>query len=162
MSRRLPSSVVLAGLLLVAAVPALATEWCGENGVVRFSFAAGPDLVEVHDAGEPVGGVTTVDVWAWLADVDPVSEDGEKFLRLGGFELELEITGAEAFVLKQEFPTKSLNVGRRLGAIAAGLVPGERIENGRVELVKWQVMFQGRPENVRFGLKAGAAPSWRW
>ena len=156
----LPTVLPVLGLLLaVAAAPAFGTEWCGENGMVRFSFAAGPDLVEVLDTGESVNGVTTVDVTAWLTDVDPVHEDGEQFLRVGGYELELEITGAEAFLLKQEFPVKALNVGRKIGSIAAGMVPGQKIEDGRIVLATWQVMFQGRPENVRFGLKVGGTPS---
>ena len=151
-------AVGLALVLFVAAVPASATVWCGENGLVRFSFAEGADLVEVFDAGEPVNGVTMVDVWAWLTDVDAVAKDGENFLRVGGYELKLQIEGAEAFIIKQEIPGEALNVGRKVGSIAAGLVPGQRLTDGRALLVKWQVMFQGRPDNVRFGLdRAGTA-----
>lgn len=158
--RRVLARIVLSTVALLLLVgPAAATDWCGENGVVRFSFAEGKELVEVFDAGEPVNGVTTVDVYAWLTDVDPVAQDGERFLRVGGFELQLTIEGAEGFILKQEFPSKVLNVGRKVGTIAAGLVPGERITDGQVHLVKWQVMFQGRPENVRFGLDAKGAQS---
>ena len=148
-------SFLMASLFMTLTVqPAVATDWCGENGVVRFSFATGDELVEVFDAGEPVNGVTTVDVHAWLTDVDLVAQDGESFLRVGGFELKLTIAGAEGFIIKQEFPSQALNVGRKIGSIAAGLVPGERLTDGRALLVKWQVMFQGRPENVRFGLDA--------
>ncbi len=152
---------VLMVLMITALMAATATAsvWCGENGVVRFSFAEGEDLVEVFDAGEPVNGVTTVDVYAWLSDVDLVAEDGEKFLRVGGFELELTIEGGEGFILKQEFPTQALNVGRKVGSIAAGMVPGQRLKNGRTLLVQWQVMFQGRPENVRFGLNPAGTMS---
>ncbi len=149
--------LILMALVVLATMPAgmaAASEWCGENGMLRFSFVEGAELVDVFDAGEPVNGVTTVDVYAWLADVEAVARDGEKFLRVGGFELELTITGAEGFILKQEFPTEVLNVGPRTGSIIAGLQPGNRLREGRTMLVKWQVMFQGRPQDVRFGLDA--------
>lgn len=142
---------VLTGAVLLA-VPAMGAVWCGENGVVRFSFAAGEDFVDVWQTGDAENGVTMVDVYAWLTDVDPVAYEGEQFLHLGGYELDLAITGAEAFIIAQEFPGEVLNVGRKNGNIAVGFVPGQRLVDGRVLLVKWQVMFQGRPENVRFGL----------
>jgi len=136
-----------------------ATDWCGENGLVRFSFVAGDSLVDVFDAGAAQNGVTNVTVYAWLTDVVPVAKDGERFLRVGGFELQLTITGAEGFILKQEFPGKVLNVGRKPGEIAVGLTPGQRLGEGRAYLVKWEVMFQGRPEDVRFGLAPAGVPS---
>ncbi|MDX2474080.1 MAG: hypothetical protein QNL91_10265 [Candidatus Krumholzibacteria bacterium] len=152
----LPLVLLMMALLATAAA---ASDWCGENGVIRFSFAEGQELVEVFDAGDPVNGVTTVDVYAWLADVDLVAQDGEKFLRVGGFELQLTIEGAEGFILSQEFPSQALNVGRKIGSIAAGMIPGQRLTDGQTLLVKWQVMFQGRPENVRFGLDAAGTMS---
>ncbi len=145
--------------MTVVTMPAVASDWCGENGVVRFSFAEGDELVEVFDAGEPVNGVTTVDVYAWLTDVDMVAYDGERFLRVGGFEMELTIEGAESFLLQQEFPGEVVNVGRKIGSLVVGYLPGQRLKNNRAYLVHWQVMFQGRPENVRFGLQANGAPS---
>ncbi len=149
--------IALAGLLTVAWFTAtegaaLASDWCGENGVIRFSLAAGDSLVEVLETGEAVNGVTTVDVYAWLTDVAEVSRAGEKFLRVGGVEMKLSIEGAEAFLLQQKFPTQVLNVGAEIGTIIAGFVPGQRLNKGSTLIVQWQVMFQGRPENVRFGL----------
>ncbi len=149
----------LAAAVLLLPAGARATEWCGENGLVRFSFAAGDSLVEVLKTGEPENGVTLVEVYAWLTDVDPVAKDGDRFLRVGGFELRLTIEGAEGFILKQDFPTKVLNVGRKTGEVVAGLQPGQRLVDGRTFLVHWQVMFQGRPENVRFGLDPDGAAS---
>ena len=149
------TAILLAACLLPAALlPNLAgaSTWCGENGLIRFSFAEGDSIVSVLDAGEPVGGVTTFEVYAWLTDVVPVANDGEAFLHLGGMEFQLTITGAESFILEQVFPSKALNVGREMGQIAAGLHPGEKIRNGKVLLVRWKVMIQGRPENVRIGL----------
>jgi hypothetical protein len=131
-----------------------ASTWCGENGLIRFSFAEGDSLVSLLDTGEPVGGVTNFEVYAWLTDIDPVAMDGEAFLHLGGMEFKLSITGAESFILEQKFPSQALNVGQEMGHIAAGLHPGEKIRDGKVFLVRWKVMIQGRPENVRIGLDA--------
>lgn len=129
-----------------------ASTWCGENGLIRFSFSEEDSMVTVMDTGEPVNGVTTFEVYAWLTDIDPVAHDGEAFLHLGGMEFQLTITGSEFFILEQVFPSQALNVGKKMGQIAAGLHPGERIRDGKVFLVKWKVMIQGRPENVRIGL----------
>jgi len=149
------TAVLLVAFLLPAILmPASsdASTWCGENGLIRFSFAEGDSLVTVLDTGEPVNGVTTFEVYAWLTDIDEVAMEGEAFLHLGGMEFQLTITGAESFILEQNFPSKALNVGREMGQIAAGLHPGERIRDGKVLLVQWKVMIQGRPENVRIGL----------
>jgi len=144
---------VLAMLALTVGVSAArATEWCGENGVIRFSFAEGDSLVEVLHTGDPDGGVTTVEVVAWLADVVPVERDMERFLTVGGFELELTMSGADGFILKQEFPGQAVNVCQKTGSLAVGFVRGQRLQSGRTRLVSWQIMFQGHPENVRFGL----------
>jgi hypothetical protein len=142
-----------AALVATTAGPAAASVWCGENGLIRFSFAVGDSLVEIGTTGEPQGGVTLVDVAAWLTDVDAVARNGDAFLRLGGAELTLVITGAEASIIGQEFPdAKALNVGSAPGQLAVGFHPGLRISEGRVLLARWKVLFQGRPANVRFGL----------
>lgn len=142
-----------AGWALSAALPAEATVWCGENGLIRFSFAARDTLVETLTTGEPKDGVTMVDVEAWLTGVDAVAREGDAFLRVGGAEFKLSITGAEATVVSQVFAeTKVLNVGQALGQVAAGFSPGARLKDGRALLVRWKVQFQGRPRNVRFGL----------
>ena len=150
-SRGIFLMVILVAAALMPAVVGAST-WCGDNGLIRFSFVAGDSLVTVLETGEPAGGVTTFDLYAWLTDVTPVAQDGEAFLHLGGLELKLDISGAEAFIMGQEFPSQVLNVGKEMGHIAAGLHPGERIRDRKVQLVKWKVMIQGRPENVRIGL----------
>ena len=142
--------VLLAGVIWP--VSSGASTWCGDNGLIRFSFVQGDSLVTVLHTGEPENGVTSFDLYAWLTEVDPVAKDGEAFLHLGGMELKLSITGAEAFILKQEFPSKVMNVGPEMGHIAAGFDPGQKIKKGQVLLVHWSIMIQGRPENVRFGL----------
>ncbi|MBM4131602.1 hypothetical protein FJ250_11355 [bacterium] len=148
----------LAGAVLwlgAAAGPAMASDWCGENGLVRFSFAAGDSLVETVQTGEPEGGVTIVDVFAWLTDLAPVARRGDAFLRLGGAELKLQVTGAEACVIAQEFPDpKALNVASEPGELAVGFHPGLRVQQGRVLLVHWKLLFQGQPRNARLGLDA--------
>lgn len=138
-------------VLLLPAVAGAST-WCGDNGVVRFSFTEGDSLVTVLETGEPENGVTTFEVYAWLTDVAPVAREGEAFLHVGGMELTLDVSGAEAFIIEQEFPSQVMNLGKRMGQIAAGMSPGERIRDGRVMLVRWKIMIQGRPENVRLGL----------
>lgn len=145
--------------VLAFACGATASTWCGENGTIRFDFAEGDDPVTVLETGEPEGGVTRVQVRCWLDGLDPVAHDGEAFLYIGGFELSLDIGGAEAFILKQELPEGSLNLGKKSGQIAAGIHPGEKIIDGRVLLATWELMFQGRPENVRIGLDPAGAHS---
>ncbi len=140
------------GLVLLPAGPAAASHWCGENGLVRFSFVEGDSLVSVADSGDPQGGVTRVDLFAWLTDVAPVANDGEALLAIGGYELTLDIQGAEAFILEQTFPEEGLNVGARSGSVAYGITHGQGLGQAGTLLVHWKLMFQGRPENVRIGL----------
>lgn len=149
----LPAMALMTGLMLSVALPAAASVWCGDNGLIRFSFAAGDSLVESLTTGEPKDGVTVVDVEAWLTGVDPVARDGDAFLRVGGVEFTLSITGAEATVISQEFAEpKVLNVGQVPGQVAVGFNPGARLIGGSALLVRWKVLLQGRPQNVRFGL----------
>ncbi|MBK8165822.1 MAG: hypothetical protein IPK64_07640 [bacterium] len=149
-------TMMLAGAILwlgLAVRPAAASVWCGENGLVRFSFTAGDSLVQTLQTGEPEGGVTIVDVYAWLTDMEPVARRGDAFMRLGGIELELQVTGAEASIISQEFTdAKALNVGAAPGALAVGFHPGLRVQQGRVLLVHWKLLFQGRPQDVQLGL----------
>lgn len=133
-------------------------EYCGQNGLVRFSFVEGDSLVSVLQSAEPTGGVTTVDVWAWLTEVDRISRNGYALLGIGGFEITLEIVGAEAVIVGQDFPDKHLNVGRQLGECIVGLDPGYKIRKGMTQLAHWTVMFQGRPQDVAIRLAPG--PTW--
>ncbi len=154
----LVAAAVLAAL--GAAGPAAASIWCGENGVVRFSFAPGDSVQETLVTGEPENGLTIVEVAAWLSDVTPVARQGDAFLRVGGVELKLVITGAEGQVIGQEFPDpRALNVGPAPGHLAVGYNPGLRLRDGRVLLARWKVLFQGRPQDVRFGLDAAGVKS---
>lgn len=145
--------LALAAALAVAAPAARASVWCGDNGLIRFSFAGGDTLTETLTVGETMPGMTIVNVSAWLTGVDPVARDGDAFLRVGGVEMKLVVTGAEATVISQEFAEKkAVNVSSVPGHLAVGFSPGARLVDGRVLLVRWQVMFEGSPRNVRFGL----------
>jgi len=143
--------VMTLAVLLVAA-PALATNWCGENGVVRLSFMPGGELQAVHEADGSEKGVTMVDVYAYLTDFTPVQRKGEAFLGIGGLEMKLLIEGAEGFITSQEFPVANRSLGRKPGEIIAGFYPGIEVGTEPVELVHWTVLFQGTPENVVFRL----------
>jgi hypothetical protein len=150
MRRLLVTAVLLTAVLLP--VSAGATVWCGENGLFRFSFVEGDSMVTVLHTEKPVGEVTFLEVYGWLTDVDPVSREGEFFLHVGGFELQLTIEGAEAYILEQNFPSEVLNIGKEIGQIAAGMYPEQKIRDGKVLLVTWKVLIKGPVENVRFGL----------
>ncbi len=146
-------TALVALAVLGAGRPAAASTWCGENGLIRFSFVEGDTIVEHLVTGEPQGGVTIIDVTAWLSDLDPVSRNGDAFLRLGGAELKLKITGAEASIIGQDFfDPRALSIGSVSGNVAVGFHPGLRCGPGFVKLVHWKVLFQGRPANVRIGL----------
>ncbi|MBU8871541.1 MAG: hypothetical protein KOO60_11815 [Gemmatimonadales bacterium] len=145
------SVVFLAVVLLFIAPSGAEAQWCGENGLIRFSLATGDSIVPVAHQ-EPENGVTVVDLYAWLSDVVPVARDGEAFMATGGFELTLVVEGAEAVVMEKKVPCKHLDVGQSNEVCIVGLDPGMSIKNGRVNLVQWKVMFQGRPEDVVFRL----------
>lgn len=146
------SALALLSGLAAGPLPAPATEWCGENGVIRFSFAAGDSLVPVAQAQPGPDGMTRVDLYAWLTDVADVARDGEALLAIGAFELTLRIEGAEAVILAQEFSAQGLNVGRAPGVVAFGLTEGQALRGGRAPLLHWQLMFPGPARNVRIGL----------
>jgi hypothetical protein len=158
--RRSLLTLVLAGVFLLP-VSAGASLWCGDNGVIRFSFVEGDSLVTVLNVPEPENGVSFFDVYAWLTDIDPVAQDGEAFINVGGVEMKLDITADEVFILEQDFPTEALNLGKELGHVAAGFHPEQRIRDGQVLLVRWKIMIQGKPENVRFGLDPSGLMSCR-
>ena len=101
-------TVVLLGLVLLPATSG-ATVWCGDNGLFQFSFIEGDSLVTVLHLEKSAAEVTFVDIYCWLADIDPVVREGDVFLHVGGFELKLTISGAEAFILEQNFPSEILN-----------------------------------------------------
>lgn len=150
MMQRILSAWALTATLLLVTAPAAVAGFCGENGVVRLSFSKGPQLQPVATVEPGENGVTMVDLYAWLTDVEPLEKDGQPFEGLASYELHLAIEGAEGYILKQEFSQEAKQIGPKLGSIIVGLYPGLYFTDGAVELVHWQIMFQGRPENVVF------------
>jgi hypothetical protein len=159
LSRRFISLVLLVALISVAGT-AQALDWCGENGVIRLSFEEGKSTANIHHA-ETENGVTKVIVVAWLTDVDSVSLDGKVFDTLGGFELDLKISGARGFILNKKIMGKGINVSQRKGGFIAGLAFGFPLVEGKVALAQWEVMFQGEVQDVMFSLDAEGLHSCR-
>lgn len=132
--------------------PAVASEWCGENGLVRLVFATAEGPTAVHDAAVGSDGTTRVELYAYLDAVTPVQRNEEAFLVIGGFELTLQIEGGEGFIVEERFPFKVVNVGRRPGECIVGIDPGQKLMPEGTELVRWTVVFAGQPRNVVFRL----------
>jgi hypothetical protein len=146
-------SILLTMLLLIGSADlASASGWVGENGLVRLSFTKGEELQGVTNVSEGEGGVTIVDLYAYLTDVDPVKLNGEAFLGLGAMEMTLMIEGAEGKITSQDFPVPCHSLGRNTGEVMAGIPDGLELEKEATLLVHWQIMFQGQPKNVVFRL----------
>ncbi len=142
--------------LLLITLPAAASTWCGENGVVRLSFTEGDALQPTKTMESGGKGITTVDLYAYITDADAVKLDGVAFLHMAALEFTLLIEGAEGFITSQEIPVPNRSVGRRPGEVLVGMDPGISVKNGRALLVHWKVLFQGQPENVVFKLDPSA------
>jgi hypothetical protein len=155
---RMPGTALVAALLVLVLSAGAQAQWCGDNGVIRFSLAEGDSIVSVLHA-EPENGVVLLEVSAWLTDVVPVARAGEAFLHTGGFEFELEVLGAEAFVTSKNVPAQHLDMGQSPTDLQVGLGEGIAIRQGRALLATWTVMFQGKPEDVVFKLKDGPGRS---
>jgi len=142
--------ICLAGLLGVT--PAVASTWCGQNGVVTLSFTDGDSLSGVASVAPDDNNLTIVDLYAVLTGVEPVARNQEAFLGIGGFELKLHIEGAEGIIQKQELAYRHINAATEMGACQVGILPGLTLEDGRATLVHWQILFIGQPRNVVFRL----------
>jgi len=151
MTTKFMRTMILITLLALAGA-AQASNWCGENGLVRFSFADGEEIMSVATAEPDESGVTLVDIFAWITDVTPLQKGGEAFLATSAVEMKLKIEGAEGFIIEQEFFMKNRNVGRASGTIAVGFDPGLPFVDGCTKVVRWRVLFQSKPENVVFSL----------
>ena len=143
-------TVFLTSLLMVTV--ATATDWCGENGLVRLSFTEGEELQAVKTVETSGKGITTIDLYAYITDMDPVKRDGEAFMGIGAVEFNLVIEGAEGFITSQIFAMANRSVGRKPGEVMVGLDPGLPVKGGSTQVVHWKVLFQGNPENVVFRL----------
>ncbi len=159
-ARRLPLALV-AGLLiaLVGGQPAAASEFCGGNGVVKLAFADTPELPAVQTATPDQTGMTVVDVWAVLDDVERVEGPGGVFLAIGGFELTLAVHGAEATILEKEIAFPYRDFGASKAECRVGTHPGQPFTEGRLTLVRWRVGFPGEVSDVVFDLAPDGAAS---
>jgi hypothetical protein len=137
------------------AVPAVASNWCGENGLIRFSFTEGDSLVPVLTTEADGSGMTRVELYVWLTDVDPVALGPNALLHVGGFEMELACEGAEGQVVGKTFPSNVLDVSDTPWQVMTGMNPNPKLVDGRTFLVKYEIVFEGRPENVRFSILPG-------
>lgn len=145
-------AVILVTLLLAAAPAALATTFCGCNGDIALSFTAPADLTPVTTADMDDKGLTTVEVYAVLDGVEELEGPRGVFLDLGGFELDLRISGAEAVGVEKEFLIPYRDFASRPTQCLVGTHPGERVVGGPLALVKWKVTFLGEVADVRFDL----------
>ena len=152
MMKKIVANGILVLTLMLLSFSNSAAEWCGENGLIRLSFTEGPELQSVMTTSAESKGVTMIDVYAYITDMDALKRNGEAFLGIGALELTLVVEGAEAFITSQEFPVAHRSVGRRPGEVIAGRDPGIILEEEQTQLVHWQVMFQGTPQNVVFSL----------
>lgn len=150
--RRIIVILMLGAFALLATVPAGATTFCGCNGEVRLSFTPTPELTPVSEVAPGEGGLTVVDVYAVLDGVAKLEGPRGVFLDLGGYELELRITGAVPLSLAKKHLIPYRDFGGRPTQCLVGIVPGERIVDGPLALVMWQVIFQGEVADVRFDL----------
>ncbi len=153
-----PITTLLAACLVVMFTmgSAAASDWCGENGLVRLSFTEGDELQPVKTVETDGKGVVTVDLYAYLTDMDPVKKNGEAFLGIAAVEFTLVIEGAEGFITSQEFAMINRTVGRRPGEVMVGFDPGLPVNDGQTQVVHWEILFQGNPKNVVFSLDPDA------
>jgi len=158
MRNRIIMVAVLATLLLLSQA-ALASHFCGGNGMVKLSFTAGPELEAAKTVEPGEGGMTTVQVWAVLEDVVPLEGPMGAFLALGGFELELVVEGAEFTITEKKIDIPHRDFGATVAQCRVGSVPGEPIVDGRLVLCHWTVLFTGEVSDVRFSLNPKGIPT---
>lgn len=156
--REIPGRRALAAAILAAAaavglsVPASASVWCGYNGVLRLSFTDGENLTPTTTLEPDASGLVTVDLYAVLDGVEDAYKNRERFVAVGGAEFKLVVEGGEGMIVKEEFPVEVFNFGKEKGQCLVGYSKPLRLNDGRVTLAHWQILFRGRPENVTFRL----------
>jgi hypothetical protein len=157
--RRCGTAILGVILVLAAAGPlaperATASEWCGENGVVHLRFGDEVDGPSVLALAPDELNLTRVTLSAWLADVEPVALNGEAFLSLGGFELELVVVGKQPLSVRKVPAVEAPDLARSSAGCLVGLTESLRLEDAGVKLVSWELIFQGEAPDVRFELKS--------
>lgn len=152
MSRPFPKAAVCGLTLLLAAVPAVASTWGGHNGNIRLSFTEGPDYTSVREQEAlPKAGVI-LDLYAYLCDVDPIVYKNERYLSVGGWELQLTVDGAEWEIMELELPPDAINAGREKGVQYVGYYTGVPFVDGDAKLARWRIRLLGDPHDVVFRL----------
>ena len=136
----------------LVALPAAATVFCGCNGEVVLSFTEPPAMTSVLEIELVEDGLTSVDVYAVLDGVVELEGPGGVFLDLGGFELELCVTGAEVHAVDKKVLIPHRDFGARPTQCLVGTDPGVRIVGAPLALVRWRVVFKGEAQDVRFDL----------
>jgi hypothetical protein len=139
-------------VLPLATAPAAASTFCGCNGEVALSFTPAPELTAVLEQAPDAQGLTRVEVHAVLVDVAELEGPRGVFQDLGGYELELRITGAEPLSVSKQHLIPYRDFGARPTQCLVGTTPGEPVVGQPLALVKWQLVFQGEVEDVRFDL----------
>ena len=146
-------------LIVAAALPAAATEWCGCNGNIHLSFSGGPQIEQVAEMAPGQQGLTIVSVYAILDDVTAVEGPGGVFLALGGFELDLRITGAKPATVAKNILIPHHDFGSRSTQCRVGASEGQKIVGGPLALCQWIVTFTGDVADVRFDLDPAGMPT---
>jgi hypothetical protein len=139
-------------VLAAAAATARASTWGGHMGTIHLSFSPGPEFTHVAtaEALPKVGAI--VDLYALLADMPPVVYRGERFLSLGGYELQLKVDGAEWNILETNLPEPCMSVGQAKGCLWVGKFDGIEFVDGGARLAHWRIQVLGEARNVVFGL----------
>ncbi|MCP4574251.1 MAG: hypothetical protein GY838_17965 [bacterium] len=145
--------LVLLAASTLAPDHAAASTWCGENGVVHLRFGETVDGPGVLEAKADEIGLTKVTLSAWLMDVEPVAIEGEAFLSLGGYELQLVVKGAKPLTVRKILPEGIVDLAGEPAGCLVGLNRSLRLTDEGVKLVSWEILFQGETANVRFELK---------
>jgi len=139
-------------IAVLLALPAAATVFCGCNGEVVLSFTEPPALTSVLEIEPTEGELTSVDIYAVLDSVVELEGPGGVFLDLGGFELELRVTGAEVHAVDKKVLIPHRDFGARPTQCLVGTISGARIVGAPLAMVRWRVLLKGEVQDVRFDL----------
>ncbi len=142
------------------ALPAAASYWSGHNGTIHLSFSEG-DTLKATTTAEPMPGLDAilVDLYAVIADLDPVVWKGELIASMGGFEFQLAVEGAEFEVMGKEYSFKHFDAATEPFRCQVGIYPGVSLLSPRVTLVHWTLKLPADARNVKFALDPVGCPS---
>ncbi len=157
--KRLPVYLSICVLSLSLAAAASAGTWGGHNGDIRLTFTEGPEYEHFKQSKPlPKAGVI-LDLYAVLSGVDQVLFHDEKYMSVGGWELQLQVDGAEWEIMELELPDDSINAGTAKGYMYVGKYSGVKFVDGDAKLARWRIRLLGDPKNVTFSLNPGGLNS---